>query len=102
MELIPAVSDTKTTVFWDVTTCSLEDNSLRNVDGDLTTRCHDASAGNLQSNFPGYLKTQSDVPLQSCDFDQSESLLFKYYIFLPAARITLNLKQSNTDNVRTM
>jgi hypothetical protein len=40
----------------------------------LSTRRHDASASNLQSNFPEYLQIQSDVPLQSCDFDQSESL----------------------------
>jgi len=57
----------------------------------LTTRCHDASASNLQSNFPKYLRTKSDVPLESCDFDQSESFLIKHCIFLPVVRMSLNL-----------
>ena len=81
MKLISVVPDTKTTVFWDVTTCRLEDRPFETLMATyLTTQCHDASASNLQSNLPDYVKTQSDVPLQSCDVDQSESLLFKYYI----------------------
>ena len=57
----------------------------------LSTQCHDASASNLQSNFPEYLRTKCDVLLETCDFDQSESILIKHCIFLPVVRISLNL-----------
>jgi hypothetical protein len=84
MELMLAVTVMKTTVFWDVTACSLLDRSLENLMVTyLTTQYHDASASDLQNNFPEYQNTQSYVPLQSCDFDRSESLLIKHYIFLP-------------------